>query len=145
MVILHELFLTFCLPTCFSIKFLYYFISFLSYFTCSCSYPYNLTIITVYMCFIPLYFWITSITTPLFIEVPVLRQERLCISVLWVLNLPIVSIFYWILELFRQSDRFFLYFFKGCEKTIMMIYCLLLLTAELKFKSWKKMVAVRLP
>ena len=88
-------------------------------------------------CFVCVCIYIyTSLTPSLFIEVPVLSQEseRSCIYVLGISNLPISTIF---LLNFGTVPTVW-YFLIGCEKTSMMMYRLLLLTAELKLQSLKK-------
>ena len=82
----------------------------------------------------------TSLTSSLFIKVPVLSQEseRSCICVLGVSNFLIFTI--WLLKFGSVPTvwyHLFVHFIIGCEKTIMMMYRLLLLTAGFKLNHKK--------
>ena len=70
----------------------------------------------------------TSLTMPLFTEVPVPSQENewYCICVLGVSILPLSMIFIFDLELFRQQCGIFLYF-------IFIIFTFLIFTEEIGF------------
>jgi len=80
----------------------------------------------------------TSLTPSLLIEVPVLSQEsdQSSICVLGVSKLPISTIYLLNFRTVQTVWSFFVFhFIVSCEKTIMMMYRLLLLTAELKLQS----------